>query len=127
MKYSVDKQEKYTLLKIEEEKLDSIISPDLKSEFVTMNAEGVKSFILDMSTVKYVDSSGLSSILVANRLCDNAGGSFVMACVNDHVMKLIQISQLDTILTTLPSIEESIDSIFMDELENDLTDESNKE
>ena len=73
MKYSVDKKEKYTLLSLDEEKLDTLIAPDLKSEFVSLNTEGVVNVILDLSKVKYVDSSGLSSILVANRLCENSG------------------------------------------------------
>ncbi len=39
MKYTVDKQEKYTLLRLNEEKLDSSIAPQLKSEMVTLHAE----------------------------------------------------------------------------------------
>ncbi len=127
MKYSVEKQEKYLHLQLKEDKLDSIIAPDLKSEFVKLNAEGVKNIILDMSHVKYVDSSGLSSILVANRLCDNAGGSLVLAAVGDHVMKLISISQLDSILTVLPTLEEAVDHIFMNELEGDLKNEESED
>jgi anti-sigma B factor antagonist len=42
MKYSIDKREQYSILKLDEEKLDSPLSPALKSEFVTLNAEGVK-------------------------------------------------------------------------------------
>lgn len=123
MKYSVEKKEKYLSLQLQEDKLDSIVAPDLKSEFVKLNAEGIKSIILDMSHVKYVDSSGLSSILVANRLCDNSGGALVLAAVGDHVMKLISISQLDSILNVLPTVEEAVDHIFMNELENDIKSE----
>ena len=50
MKYSVDKQEKYTLLRLNEEKLDSNIAPQLKSEMVTLHAEGVRNIVLDLST-----------------------------------------------------------------------------
>jgi len=68
MKYSVDKQEKYTLLRLDEDKLDSNIAPQLKSEMVTLHAEGVRNIVLDLSEVKYTDSSGLSALLVGNRI-----------------------------------------------------------
>jgi Anti-anti-sigma regulatory factor (antagonist of anti-sigma factor) len=93
MKYTIDKQEKYTLLKLHEEKLDSSVAPQLKSEMVTLHAEGVRNIILDLSEVKYTDSSGLSSLLVGNRILQEEGGIFVLACLSDHTMKLIKISQ----------------------------------
>lgn len=123
MKFLIDKQEKYTLITPEEEKLDSILSPQLKSEFVTLNSEGIRNIILDLSKVKYSDSSGLSAILVANRLCSGDEGILVLCCLTDHVTKLIKISQLDTILTILPSVQEAIDNVFMHELERNLKNE----
>ena len=62
MKFTVDKQEKYTMLKLHEEKLDSSVAPQLKSELITLHAEGVQNIILDLSEVKYTDSSGLSAL-----------------------------------------------------------------
>lgn len=127
MKYTIEKTEKYSLLQLHEEKLTSIIAPDLKAELVKLNAEGIRNIILDLNEVKYVDSSGLSSILVGNRLCENEEGMFAIASPNDHVMKLIKISQLDSILTILPTKEEAIDTIFMNELEKNLRAEDQDE
>lgn len=124
MKFLIDKQEKYTLITPEEEKLDSILSPQLKSEFVTLNSEGIRNIILDLSRVKYSDSSGLSAILVANRLCSGEEGVLILCNLSDHVTKLIKISQLDTVLTILPSVQEAIDNVFMHELERNLKNEN---
>lgn len=123
MKYSADKQEKYTLLRLNEEKLDSNIAPQLKSEMVTLHAEGVRNIILDLSEVKYTDSSGLSALLVGNRVLQEDNGIFILTQLSDHTMKLIKISQLDSVLNILPSVEESIDAVFMHEIEKDLKDE----
>jgi anti-sigma B factor antagonist len=120
MKYSIDKNEQYSILKLQEEKLDSSLSPALKSEFVTLNAEGIKNIIIDLSEVKYVDSSGLSALLVGNRIYNEDGGIFILASLNDHVMKLIRISQLNNVLNLLPTVEEAIDAIFLKEIESDL-------
>ncbi|WP_242927296.1 STAS domain-containing protein [Pontibacter vulgaris] len=121
MKYTIDKKENYTIITIDEKKLDTSIAPDLKSEFVKLNAEGITNLILDLNNVKYTDSSGLSSILIANRLCNSSNGLLILTSLQDHVMKLITISKLESVLNILPSVEEAIDRVFLHEIEQDLT------
>jgi len=123
MKFSADKQEKYCVFKLQEEKLNSVVAPSLKSEMIVLNAEGVRNIIFDMNHIRFVDSSGLSSILIANRLCKNAGGSLILCNVSDNVMKLIKISQLDSILTMVPTLTEATDMAMMNEIERNIADE----
>lgn len=125
MKYTIDKQEKYALLRLHEEKMDSSVAPGLKSELITLHAEGVKNIILDLSDVKYTDSSGLSALLVGNRIFQEDGGIFVLASLSDHTVKLIKISQLDSVLDIMTNVEEAIDAVFMHEIEKDLKDKDN--
>ncbi|MCZ8354316.1 MAG: STAS domain-containing protein [Cyclobacteriaceae bacterium] len=120
MKYTIDKQEKYSALRLHEEKLDSNVAPQLKSELITLHAEGVNNVILDLSEVKYTDSSGLSALLVGNRIMQEDNGIFVLACLSEHTTKLIKISQLDTVLNILPTVEEAVDTVYMHEIEKDL-------
>lgn len=120
MKYTVDKHEKYVLLKLEEPKLNSLISPKLKSEMILMNSEGLRNIILDLSEVLYSDSSGLSSLLVGHRLCKNSAGSFIITGLSENVERLINISQLQNVLSITKSVEEAIDLLFMEEIERDL-------
>ena len=122
MKYTIDKQEKYTLLRLHEEKMDSSVAPNLKSEMVTLHAEGVRNIVLDLTEVKYTDSSGLSALLVGNRIFQEDGGIFILTRLSDHTMKLIKISQLDSVLNIFPTVEESIDAVFMHEIEKDMKD-----
>jgi len=124
MKFSVDKHEKYILLKLNESKLNSLITPQLKSELILINTEGQRNIILDLSQVKFADSSGLSSLLVGHRLCKNATGSFILTGLNDAVSRLVTISQLESVLTIVPTTEEAIDHIFMEEIEKELKKEA---
>jgi anti-sigma B factor antagonist len=124
MKFAVDKHEKYILLKLNESKLNSLITPQLKSELILINTEGQRNIILDLSQVKFADSSGLSSLLVGHRLCKNAAGSFLLTGLNEAVARLITISQLDNVLSIVPSIEEAIDFVFMEEIEKELKKEA---
>ncbi len=120
MKYTIDKQEKYSLLHLHEEKMDSSVAPGLKSELITLHAEGIRNIILDLSEVKYTDSSGLSALLVGNRIMQEEGGIFILTSLSEHTHKLIKISQLDSVLNIVPSVQEAIDAVFMHEIEKDL-------
>lgn len=119
-----NKKDQYTIVGLGNEKLDALISSDLKAYFVALNHEGVKNIIFDMAAIRYSDSSGLSAILVGNRLCQEAGGSFVLCRISDHVFKLIRISQLDTVLNIVPTVEEAIDLVLFNEIENQLRTDS---
>ncbi len=123
MKYNIDKSEKYTVLSLNEEKLDTLIAPKLKSEFITLFQAGTTNLILDLSFVKYIDSSGLSSLLIANRLATEANGIMVLTGINEFVSKLIGISKLDTIFHILPTRQEAVDAVFLHEIEKDLQSE----
>ncbi|MBL0191623.1 MAG: STAS domain-containing protein [Saprospiraceae bacterium] len=123
MKYTIDKNEKYTLFSLNEDNLNSLLAPNLKSEMIILANEGVRNIILDLSNVKYVDSSGLSAILTGNRLFKEEGSFVLTGIVSPHVKKLIEISKLDTILVIVPSIQESIDYVFMEELEREMEEE----
>jgi anti-anti-sigma factor len=107
MEFKIDKFENHTLIKVLEEKLDTHIAPTLKSELVLVSGNGEKNIILDLGNCRYCDSSGLSAILVANRLCKNASGTFVLTGLNDAVERLITISQLDTVLNISNSLQEA--------------------
>lgn len=120
MKFSADKHEKYVVVKLNEDKLTSVISSELKTEFVMFNSQDFKNIVLDLSDTVYCDSSGLSAILVGNRLCKNSGGSFILTALQDHVKKLISISQLDNILTIIPTTGEAVDYIVMEQIEKNL-------
>lgn len=120
MKFKTEKNDKYILFKLQEPKLNSIISSELKAEFVQLNQQMQNNIIVDLSETQYCDSSGLSAILVGFRLCRNSGGAFVLTGLQDHVRKLISISQLDNMLVITPTISEAVDYIFMDEVEKHL-------
>ena len=120
MKFAIDKHEKYVVLKLNESKLNSLFTPQLKSELILVNAEGQRNIILDLCQVKFADSSGLSSLLVGHRLCKNAEGVFILSGLSEAVARLITISQLDSVLTIVPSVEEAVDLVFMEEIEKEL-------
>jgi len=107
MEFKIEKLDTYTQIQVMIDKLDTHIAPSLKSELVLIAGNGEKNIILDLSNCRYCDSSGLSAILVANRLCKNANGIFVLSGLQTAVERLITISQLDTVLNITNTIDEA--------------------
>ncbi len=107
MLFQIEKSDNYAVITLQAEKLDSTLAPSLKSELVVLNTDGVKNIVIDMTATRYCDSSGLSAILVANRLCKNSQGMFVLTGLQEPVKKLVSISQLDTILNITTTLQEA--------------------
>lgn len=121
MKYSVDRKEDYAILTLEEENLNSLKAPDLKSELIVLHNAGNKNLIMDLSNTKFVDSSGLSAILTGNRLWTEAGNAFVLTgLVHPSVKMLITISRLDSVLTIKENLSESIKYVMMETFRSEL-------
>ncbi|HLU93492.1 MAG TPA: STAS domain-containing protein [Membranihabitans sp.] len=123
MKYSVNKDDIYTVLKLEENQINSLNAPHLKSELVFFHNEGVEHMILDIENIEYVDSSGLSAILTGHRLWRDSGLFILAHAKHPAVQRLIEISKLDKILVIIPTLDEAIDYVMMEQLEKDFASE----
>ena len=109
MEFKIDKLEDFILVQVQKEKLDTTVAPSLKSELVLLAGNNEKNILLDLSKCSYCDSSGLSAILVANRLCKNADGVFIMSGLQPAVERLVAVSQLDTVLNIAPTLDDGIE------------------
>lgn len=79
--------------------------------------------ILDLENIEYVDSSGLSAILTGHRLWRDSGLFVLSHAKHPAVQRLIEISKLDKILVIIPTLDEAIDYVMMEQLEKDVASE----
>jgi len=107
MDFEIIKIEGYSLIKVLNDRLDTNIAPDLKSELVRINANGECNIILDVSNCDYCDSSGLSAILVANRLCEDKLGTFILTGLQPDVEQIVHLSMLHTVLVITRTASEA--------------------
>lgn len=107
MNLVIKKEFNYSYIRVANQRLDSFISPELKADLVMMVNKGENKIILDLKDCVYSDSSGLSAILVGNRLCEDSKGTFVICNLSPGVEKLVKLAMLDTILTIASDKEEA--------------------
>lgn len=111
MDFIVKQENNTAVVKINVEKLNASNASELKAELVVLHKNNVNNIVIDLSKTKYCDSSGLSAILVANRLCKDTNGKFALCGLQENVSKLISIAQLDRVLTITNSESEALAAI----------------
>lgn len=108
MNFEIKKTDDITIFKLNEKRLDTNISGLVKGEFtLLLKVEGATKLIVDLSEVESCDSSGLSSLLVANRILNSTGGSMRIAAPSEKVYSLIKITQLERVLPVCATVDEA--------------------
>ena len=96
------------IFKLNEKRFDASIAGFVKGEFtILLYTEDVKKLIIDLSEVEYCDSSGLSAILLAFRILQTNEGQIRIASPTKNVKTLIEISQLDRVLSICNTVNEA--------------------
>lgn len=108
MKHTTEIEGNNAVLSIGVERLNAGNVADLKAEIVHIGKQNVNNLIIDLSSTKYCDSSGLSALLIANRMCKDTNGKFILCGLQPNVQKLIQIAQLDKVLTITATKKEAL-------------------
>uniref|UniRef100_A0A832G7K9 Anti-sigma factor antagonist n=1 Tax=Ignavibacterium album TaxID=591197 RepID=A0A832G7K9_9BACT len=112
MNYETKKIGDVTVFKLNENRLDTNISGLLKGEFTKiLKVNDVKKFVIDLSQVESCDSSGLSAILVANRIISSNDGEIRLASPSEKVLSLIKVTQLDRVLPVTQTVDEAIEQL----------------
>lgn len=97
MKYEIDKQKDKTIFKLKEKSLGQEIASDLKTELIFLQKETNNQFIIDLGEVTRCDSSGLSCLLLSERIEREKGKKLELINLNKNVIDLINIARLDRV------------------------------
>ena len=122
MSYSIEKTEHYALIQLNESKFDKSITPEIEKQIVVLYREGLTNMIVDFSKVLEIDESGLSLLRKATKVCRTEQGLFIVCTKDDDILDLIDGEKIHEIVM-LPTTDEGIDAVFMNDLENDFRDE----
>lgn len=111
MNFTLNQTENVAIIESGVEKFNALISQELKDILLQLQKNGVNQIVLDLDATRYCDSSGLSAILLGNRICKEASGKFVLCGLQENVEKLIQMAQLDKVLTVTKNQQQANEAI----------------
>src|SRR5438094_603256 len=98
------------VLRVEGE-IHASTAPEFSERLNGAIANGKTGVILDLTGVEFIDSTGLSVLLNGLRRVTRVRGSMVIACANPTVLRLFEITKLDSTFEILPSCDEAIERL----------------
>jgi anti-anti-sigma factor len=64
--------------------------------------------VLDLSGLKYIDSSGINALLDAQHRFSRTGQRIVMAAVSPRIQRILEIITLEKVIPVYPTVEEAL-------------------
>jgi anti-sigma B factor antagonist len=98
--------EAYTLVELTGE-ADVTNSDALRDVLDAEVAKQPRTMIIDLSGLRFMDSSALHVILRANRVMDRQGGVLALASPREPVAKMLRLTAADQLIPVYPSVSEA--------------------
>jgi anti-sigma B factor antagonist len=99
--------EPYTLVELVGE-ADVTNSGALREMLEAEVAKKPRTLIIDLSRLRFMDSSALHVILRANRTMDRQGGVLALASAREPVAKMLRLTAADQFLPVYASVREAV-------------------
>lgn len=110
MKIKIVERYEAVILELKENVMGGPEAIEFSDSLKKLISEGKKNLILDLSEVKFMNSSGLGMMISGLTTVKKEGGMLKLACVAEKIQSLLMITKLITIFETYDTIEEAIKS-----------------
>ena len=80
----------------------------LRNRFADLVASGVRTLIVDLSTVEFLDSTGLSVLVSGLREFRHVDGSLSLVCSHARLLRLFRITGLEQVFVIHPNVAAAI-------------------
>ena len=77
-------------------------------EILLKSVEGADKVLVDLSSVTYIDSSGVASLVEALQAAKHHGGKFALVAASDPTRRVLELARLDKVFTMYGSVEEGM-------------------
>lgn len=108
MNITLDNKDDATVLCLHEERLDAHNAQEFKDYLLHLLEDGAKTLVLDLSEVRFVDSSGLGALLSGHKNACLREGRFALSGVQARVQSMFELTRLHRVFEIQPSVEEAV-------------------
>ncbi len=126
MEFKVEKNEQFALIELKETSLNQENSPELEEVVRKLFREGYGNMIMEFGSIAELDGFGISLIRKANKICLNELGLLIIVTKNDGIINQLDDAKIED-LTVMPTTQEAIDAVYLNELENDFQSDEDDE
>ncbi len=110
MQLEMVEQDDIVNIKIEEERMDAHNSGDLKERMLQLFDEGKCNLIIDLSSVRFIDSSGLGALVSGFKNASAREGSLKLCCLQPQVRSMFELTRLHRVFEIYVNQDEALKS-----------------
>ena len=110
MNYNLDERYNSVVITLKGNVMGGPDGAKLHNTLHELKEQGKKNVIVDLSKVKFMNSSGLGMLISGMSTMRNAGGDLRLANVADRIQSLLVITKLITVFKHYDSVEAAVSS-----------------
>jgi anti-sigma B factor antagonist len=114
MNYDVDERYNAVVISLKGNVMGGPDGAKLHDTLHELKDSGKKNVIVDLSKVKFMNSSGLGMLISGMTTMRNSGGDLRLAAVADRIQSLLVITKLITVFKHYDTVEEAVESYSAD-------------
>lgn len=110
MNLQIDDKGGAVLMLVQEERLDAHNSGELKTQMLKLFEDGKSNLVVDLSDVRFVDSSGLGALVSGFKNASSRNGSLKLSGLQMQVKSMFELTRLHRVFEIYNDAEEALGS-----------------
>lgn len=111
MHMTSEQHDEKTVLILQEERLDAHNSSDFRDHILKLLEQGDQHLIIDLSEVRFIDSSGLGALLSGYKNATLRSGSLLLAGLQPRVQSMFELTRLHRVFEIYPTLEAALTKV----------------
>jgi anti-sigma B factor antagonist len=110
MQLKINEQEETVIITVEDERMDAHNSGSLKERMLQLFDEGKYQLVIDLTAVRFIDSSGLGALVSGFKNASAREGSLKLCCLQPQVRSMFELTRLHRVFEIFSTLEEALES-----------------
>lgn len=111
MNFATDTREDVTIVTLDGNLMGGPDAGTLNGRLHELLAAGARKIVLDLTTVQFINSSGLGLLIGGVNAVRSGGGKLVLAGASEKILTLIKITKLERIFEHHPSVDAAVTAL----------------
>lgn len=108
MKYSISEKYNTVIITLKGNVMGGPASAEFHNELKSLIEKGKTNVVVDLSKVKFMNSSGLGILITSLTSMRNAGGDLKICNASDRIESLLMVTKLITVFDHYKSLDEAV-------------------
>jgi anti-sigma B factor antagonist len=111
MNFTLEEMDGAVILQVQEPRLDAHNAGELKGQLLELLARSKSHLVLDFAEVRFIDSSGLGTLIAAYKSATANGSVLALVSLQPQVRSVIELTRLHRVFTIFGSVAEAMERL----------------